>query len=199
MSTKRELTRKMINVAITGNFASGKSFALEAIKSMGYKTFSCDNYVKELYKRVDVQKIVEKSIPELEFFDRKKLAKIIYKDDNSRAILESIIHPKVRDGIKTFEESNKNEKLLFTEVPLLFETGFDKYFLYNICVFCSEETRVKRAKDRNIDSYKNFKKINEIQMKPMEKKKRADFSVNSEMELEKIKESLKDIIKKIEK
>lgn len=184
----------MINIAITGSFASGKSFVLNCIKSMGYKVFSCDDYVRELYKSPEIQSLVEHSVKGLASFDKRKLAEIIYNEDSARRSLELIIHPRVRKAIKEFEKENEKEEFLFTEVPLLFESGFDKYFAYSICVFCKEETRIKRAKSRGEETYKMFKKIKKIQLSQEEKKNMANFIVDTEMDADKIKEKLKNII-----
>ena len=187
----------MYNIAITGSFASGKSFILHCLYSMGYKVFSCDEYVKTLYEDISIQKIVEISIEGLVKFDKQKLAKIIYNDNELRSKLESIIYPKVRAGIAKFEEENQQEKLIFTEVPLLFESGSDKYFSYNISVFCSEKTRALRAKSRKVFDLDIFEKIKQIQLSQEEKKKRADFIIDSEQSIIKIEIALMTIINEI--
>ena len=108
--------------------------------------------------------------------------------------LENIIHPLVRKGIREFESDNKNENLVFTEVPLLFETGFDKYFSKVICVFCSEETRWERAKLRKIKDIDAFEKIKKAQLPQEVKMEKADFVIDSEVAAE---EQIIEIIKKI--
>jgi dephospho-CoA kinase len=45
----------MKSVAMTGSFASGKSFVLKYLEKIGYKIFSCDDYVKQLYLDLNVQ------------------------------------------------------------------------------------------------------------------------------------------------
>lgn len=187
----------MRNIAITGSFSSGKSFVLKCVKSMGYKVFSSDDYVRELYNDKHIQKNIEDKIEKLNQFDRTQLAEIVFSDDVARKKLEEYIHPMVRQGIKDFEEKNKGEKILFTEVPLLFESGFNRNFPYSICIFCSEETRLKRAKSRGIENLEIFKKIKKIQLSQEEKKKQANFTINSEKSLEEIKISLNDIINKV--
>ena len=118
----------MRNIAVTGSFATGKTHIINCIINLGYKTFSCDDYVKLLYQDRSIKFQIEQEIKGLQQFDKAKLAKIIYNDALMKQKLENIIHPLVRKGIREFESDNKNENLVFTEVPLLFETGFDKYF-----------------------------------------------------------------------
>lgn len=187
----------MNNIAVTGSYASGKSFVLECAQSMGYKIFSCDNYIQELYHDINLQKFIESKIEKLGKFDKKQLARIIYSDSDSREKLESIIHPKVCNGIKSFEQQNAEEKIIFTEIPLLFESGFGKYFIYTLCVFCSEDTRIVRAKSRGNINSKFFKEIKKIQLSQEEKKDRADFTIDSEKNINGIKVALTEIINSI--
>jgi len=187
----------MKHIAITGSFASGKSFVLKCLKSMGYKVFSCDDYVRKLYEDKKLQKLVENSIKNLDQFDKKKLAIIIYNDNNARKKLEAIIHPMVRSGIEDFAQKNLNEQVIFSEVPLLFESGFDKYFSQTICVYCLEKTRLKRSELRRIEDNDFFEKLKKIQLPQEEKQKLADFTINSEADLFEVKQSLQNIIEKI--
>lgn len=187
----------MHNIAITGSFAVGKSFILQYLSSMGYEVFSCDDYVKNLYEDIEIQKLVEKSIDGLGKFDKVKLTNIIYDNKKLRCKLEKIIHPKVRLAIKKFEEQNKDKDFLFTEVPLLFETGFNKHFAYSVCVYCSEKTRIFRAKSRKSVSVEIFEKIKQIQLPQEEKKNKADFIIDGELVEDKIKIKLEEIIDKI--
>lgn len=187
----------MKNIAITGCFSAGKSFVLSLVESMGYKVFSCDEYVKKLYENENIKKQVVEKITKLSVFDKKKLSNIIYDDEDSRKDLGSIIHPLVRKGIKDFENKNKSEQYIFTEVPLLFENNFATYFAYSICVFCSEEARLLRAKQRGVLDMALFYKINRAQMSQDEKKQRADFTINSEKHELEIKKSIEKIIEEM--
>lgn len=187
----------MNNIAITGSYASGKSFVLDNIRSMGYRVFSCDDYVRTLYKNEQIQKLIEESIKDLKKFDKKELAKIIYSDVSSRKKIEQIIHPKVREAIKDFEKTNRNEDFIFTEIPLLFESGFHNNFSYSICVFCSEKMRLDRAKSKYNFDMEIFEKINKIQFSQDKKKSLASFVINSENTSEEIKNSLSRILESL--
>lgn len=184
----------MKSVAITGSFASGKSFILELLKSMGYKVFSCDDYVRGLYEKEDIKQIVLAEIEGLDFFDKRKLIDIIYNDPEQRRKLEKIVHPLVRQGIKEFERVNKAESFVFVEVPLLFESGFEEYFDYSICVFCDENLRLIRALERKNFSQVIFNELNKIQLPQEEKIRKADFSIKSQGTAEQIKIEIKKII-----
>ena len=179
----------MRNIAITGSFASGKTHIMNYIKKFGYKIFSCDEYVKLLYLDQNITDLILQEIDELDVFDKARLARLIYNDDLAagkliRGKLEKIIHPLVMAGIKNFEIENKDENLIFTEVPLLFESGFDRFFNKIICVYCSLKTREERAKVRLTNNPEFFEQISKIQLSQNIKMAKSDFTINSEGNIE---------------
>ena len=175
----------MKSVAITGSFASGKSFVLKYLEKIGYKIFSCDDYVKQLYLDSNVQEDILSIIDKIgEIFDKKRLIEIIYNDDNQRKKLENYIHPKVRKGISDFKNKYIDEQFVFVEVPLLFETGFNSDFDYSICVYCNEENREKRAKARCDFNLEIYNKIRNVQLPQEAKTNLADFQINTDTEIE---------------
>ena len=180
MNIKKE--RAPISVAITGSLASGKTFVLNYLKSLNYPVFSCDDFVRNLYEDTNVQNQVLLIIDELTRFNKKELVQIIYNKPQYRKKLEQYIHPLVREAIGDFKKQFSRKRILFFEVPLLFESGFEKHFDYSICVFCSESVRLKRAKIRNNFDLAIYNKIKEVQLPAEEKIKKADFVINTEME-----------------
>ncbi len=179
----------MINIAITGIFASGKSFVLDCLKQMGYECFSCDEYVHELYSSEEFLHELEMFLPELAGKSKKEIADKIYSDVNLKKSLEGLVHPKVRKGMKGFQEKNKTEEMVFSEVPLLFENNLQNSFDKVICVHCREEIRRQRALDLRGVSLQIYDKINSFQMSQEEKKSKAGFLLDSE----------KNVIKQINK
>jgi len=188
----------MKSIAITGSFASGKTFVLKYLEKAGYKTFSCDDYVRELYLQPHIQKdllcIFDKKLFG-EIFDKKRLSQIIYNDDIQRQKLEQYIHPKVRKEINDFKNKHIDEPFIFVEVPLLFETGFNNYFDYSICVYCSEESRKDRATERGDFYLKIYSKIKNIQLPQEKKKNLANFQINTDLDIE---IQIKEIIAKVQ-
>ncbi len=185
MNIKKTSFSKNKSVAITGSFASGKSFVLKYLEKMGFKTFSCDDYVRKLYADSNVQRELLHIFVKIgNFFDKKNLTEIIYNDDDQRKKLEKYIHPKVREGIIAFESQYNDEKFVFVEVPLLFETGFNNYFDYNVCVYCNEKNRKKRAKQKGNFNLKIYNKIKNIQLSQEEKINLSDFQINTDLDIE---------------
>jgi len=183
-------------IAVTGSFASGKSFVSEYIAKKGYKVFSCDDYVSKLYLDHNIQNEII-SLIGLWVFDKKEIVSIIYKDETKRKKLEAYIHPLVREGIKEFKEQYFDAELLFVEIPLLFESRFNKYFEYSICVYCSEENRLKRAKERKNFNLETYNKIGEIQLPAQKKIELADFQINTDWGFDDTIRQVEEVIRKL--
>ena len=70
----------MLLAAITGSFRSGKTFLLNHLSSLGFKIFSSDAYVSELYLDPEIQKQILELLPDLKIFDKLEIAKLIFSN-----------------------------------------------------------------------------------------------------------------------
>lgn len=173
----------MHTVGITGSFAVGKTIIINYISSLGFATFVSDNFVNDLYRDKEIQQKILKIIPQLNHFDKKEIAKLVYSDNNILNKVQNFIHPYVIEGIKSFKLSNSCEKLIFIEIPLLFEINLSYLFDFIVTVFCSEKTRIFRAQTRDNFDLKSYDKIAQLQFAQDEKIKRSDFVVNSDVKM----------------
>lgn len=123
------MTRSSFKFAITGGIGSGKSTVAGIIRWRGYAIFSCDEIYKELLCRKEfLNKIANEFdgvIKDDGALDKVKLSKIVFEDETALEKLNSITHPAIMEEV--FKRSN-GLKISFTEVPLLFENGFERYF-----------------------------------------------------------------------
>lgn len=120
----------MKRIAITGGIGSGKSLALECIRELGYPAFSCDEVYKELLLDKEYISKIKEFFPSAYnqgTINRAELGRIIFEDKSARARLNSISHPLIMNRL--FAHMDKcDETLVFAEVPLLFEGGFQLSF-----------------------------------------------------------------------
>ena len=130
----------MLKIAITGNIASGKSQVEKILMSLGYKVIDTDKInhfilasdmeavkeIKEAFKDDDI-------LNEDNTISREKLGKIVFTVNNKKLKLEEILHKRISKKVDEFLEKNKDEKMVFVSIPLLFETKqeskFDKIIL----------------------------------------------------------------------
>jgi len=187
-------------VGITGNFSSGKSVVVHVFKRLGHDTFESDDRVTKLFKEPEVvKKIGEafgKTITVSGYVDKELLSIIVFNDPEKLKKLNSLMHPIIIDKIKEIDHEGK---IVFVEVPLLFEAHMEKMFDKIILVKCTYETCMKRAERRGI-SESQFKKRYASQMPDEKKVDKVDYIIDSEhtvnivaKETEKILEELKGL------
>ncbi len=141
----------MIKVAITGNIASGKSEVCRLIESAGNKILYTDNLGHDL---LDGNLAVIEAFKDFDIMSdgrisREKLAKVVFSDEVMRQKLNSIIHPLIKEKICEFFEQNSDEKMVFVEIPLLFECGMQNLFDKIVLVYSDDEIRLERIINRN--------------------------------------------------
>ncbi len=191
------LPRSNICVGITGSYASGKTYLLNCLANLGFRTFSADEDIRELYQKPEIQNMVLALLPKLKVFDRKRIAEIIYNDDSARKILQDFIHPFVVENLSLFQQDNNEPAITFAEVPLLFEAGFDQYFNFYVTTFCSETIRLERAKSREGFNLETYNKIAEIQLSQKIKMAKADFIINTEVNRINLDKQILQLINKL--
>lgn len=156
-------------VGLTGNMASGKSVALSYFAKQGALTLSADELVRQLYKSVEVQK---KLISWFGSCEPATVARQVFADSSSREKLEKFLHPKV---LKSAREKIKKTtcSLVIFEVPLLFETGWNKLTDLNVLVLGNPHTLKQRLQARRV-TIAEYKRRIKAQMPDSEKARLAD-------------------------
>jgi dephospho-CoA kinase len=145
----------MLKVAITGNIASGKSTVEDLLKDKGYKVLDTDDIAHLLLRQEKIKKLIISKFAGLDILQndelsRPKLGIIVFANEEHRKVLEEILHPLIRDEIKQwFKEQEKDEKIVFVSVPLLFEAKFENLFDKIVLIYADDEVRIKRLIQRN--------------------------------------------------
>ena len=136
-------------VGITGNFATGKTTFLMFMKEYGLEVFDADPFVDFLYKREEIKAVIRKnfgtSVFSSQAVDKKALAAMVFGDAQKLRLLNSIIHPIIREELKRLDH---RERIVFAEIPLLFEAGLQSMFDKVIVVRCQEKVAMARAANR---------------------------------------------------
>ncbi|HJD59942.1 MAG TPA: dephospho-CoA kinase [Rickettsia endosymbiont of Omalisus fontisbellaquei] len=184
----------MLAIGITGSYASGKTFILDYLAEKGYKTFCADRCIKELYQDLSVQTQILRLLPELEYFNIGKISNLIYNNDLAREKLQNFIYPLLIDKLILFKKENANSKFGFAEIPLLYEAKFDKYFDFVVTIHCCEEIRMQRAITRSSFDIEIYNKIKEIQLSQESKIAKADFAINSGVDMLELEKQIAELI-----
>lgn len=170
----------MKTIGITGSLGTGKSLVSNYFKEKGHLVISADEINNELLK----QKKIVKKINMLLFnkkskvLNKKLIAESIFNDFNKKEQLEAYLHPLIYKRIAKIINKSK-EKVVFIEVPLLYETNFIDLVDYVIVVFTDLENQIDRIVKRdNISKEEAMKRINS-QMPLKDKISKADYVINN--------------------
>lgn len=167
-------------VAITGNFASGKTSLSGFFREAGFKVISADSVVADIYSAGTVSKKLEK---EFRTADKKEISEKVFDCREKLAKLNSIIHPVVEKKISELQHSGK---IVFVEVPLLFESNMDSLFDKIILITSDSEESLSRAKSRGFTE-KDFKKRRSFQQPFSENREKPDFIVDNSGSIKELK------------
>ena len=141
-----------LSVAITGNIASGKSTVLRAWEREGVPVISADRLSRLVVEpgsdglREVVCAFGDGVLTPDGQLDRDRLRDRIFRDDDARRRLESILHPPIRRLRAQWlrAQRRRGEELVAAEIPLLFETGYDAGADVTIVVHAPVEVRLDR-------------------------------------------------------
>ena len=161
----------MKKIGLTGVMGAGKSSVIALLKKHDINVLDCDAINHELLQKgnkgyLKLVSLFEKQIlDEDENIDKAKMADVIFRNDQSRKLVESFLHPMIKEEIN--ERIKKiQEKIVVVEVPLLFEIGWENEFDEIWVVCCNEDLRLQRLVKYRGVSYEEAKRRIAKQMAP---------------------------------
>ena len=187
-------------VGITGGIGSGKSTLTKELLKTGFKVHDSDKVVKNLYNKPTktflkhLEKIGLSKTLQKKRINKKLISKIIFSDKKIKKDLEEYIFSEVKKDRKKFieKEKKKRKKIIFFDIPLLFENNLDSMFDKIITVVSTKKNRYLRLKKKKKITKNHFDKILKSQTTDKERKKRSDLVIINNL-------SKKNYIKKIQK
>ena len=192
-------------IAITGGIGSGKSTFCSKLKEKGFKIHSSDEQVAKIYKNPEKKFVtylrtigLSKSISKKNI-DKKIISKIIFENKQIRKKLElyifKIVRKKRSDFIK--QEKQKKTRLIFIDIPLLFENNLEKQFNKVISIIASKRVRLKRLKKTRKMTENQFKNITRSQTSDVIRKKKSDYVIYNNSTLKDYKAKINKLISKL--
>ena len=183
-------------IGLTGGIASGKSTVSKYLAEKGFKVYDADKIAKNISEEKYVQEEIittfgDKILDRNGNVDRKKLKEIVFENKDKLEKLNGIIHPKVIDFYKKLKEKNTDEVIIF-DVPLLFESGVDKFCDKILVVISDYEIQLNRIVERDKIDRELASKIVKAQLSNEERIKKADVVIENNSNLE-------DLFEKVER
>nr|NUR37688.1 dephospho-CoA kinase [Sphingomonas sp.] len=188
----------MIKIALTGSIGMGKSTVAAMFERAGVPVFDADAIVRSLQGPGGalVDRIGERFPGTVRdgVLDRARLAGIVLEDPAQLGELESIVHPAVYDARVAFLDKHRDAPALLFDIPLLFETGGDKEFDKVVVVSAPAEIQRERVLHRAGMTPERFQSILDRQMPDEEKRRRADFVIDTSGDLSTTEAQVRDIL-----
>jgi dephospho-CoA kinase len=184
-------------IGLTGGMGSGKSTVLALFKNKGAVVLDADAIVKDLLSndrkvgREIRKKFGQEVFDDAGKIDRKALAHAVFPRPRRRKALERILHPRVRAAMWSALRNNR-KPIAVLDIPLLYESKWQKKLDGVIVVNADMKTRLARLKKRGFAPAEARRRI-KVQMDLAEKARRADFVINNNRSIKETKQQVDEI------
>jgi dephospho-CoA kinase len=190
-------------LGLTGSIGMGKSTTAKLFAEAGVPVYDADATVHKVYEG-EAAPAIEVAFPGTTVdgkVDRAKLSAKVVHDPAAMKLLESIVHPMLRSYYQKFldDAERSGVPVAVMDVPLLFETGGDKRVDAVVVVTTSPELQRERILARGTMTSETLDSLLARQMPDAEKRKRADFVVDTSHGLDPVRAQIRDILDQVVK
>lgn len=188
----------MITIGLTGSIGMGKSTTADLFEQEGVPVCDSDQVVHTLYEGEAVAPI-SSAFPSAVVngkVDREALSRILRQNPANFGVLENIVHPLVRLKQIEFlaEQKEKGAAFALLDIPLLFETNAQDRVDVVVVVSCASEIQRQRVLTRARMTEEKFAMILARQMPDVEKRKRADFVIDTGNGIENARDQVRAVL-----
>ncbi|WP_375777846.1 dephospho-CoA kinase [Bradyrhizobium sp. ma5] len=193
----------MLILGLTGSIGMGKSTTAKLFMEAGVPVYDADAAVHQLYEGEAVP-VIEAAFPGTTAdgkVDRAKLSSRVVHDPAAMRQLEQIVHPMLGASRQKFfaDAEAARAPIVVVDVPLLYETGGEKRVDAVVVVTTSPELQRERVLARGTMDAAKLDAIIAKQMPDAEKRKRADFIVDTSHGLDPVRARIRDILAEVVK
>ena len=188
----------MLILGLTGSIGMGKSTTAKLFAEAGVPVYDADATVHLIYEG-EAAPAIESAFPGTTVggkVDRNKLSAQVVHDAAAMKRLEQIVHPMLRVYHQKFleEAERSGVPIAVVDVPLLFETGGEKRVDAVVVVTTTPEIQRERILNRDNMTSEKLDAILARQMPDAEKRRRADFVVDTSHGLDPVRARIRDIL-----
>ena len=192
-------------IAITGGIATGKTTVCRILNDHGAFTLSSDAIVHQILEedtscKEKILSLFGSEILTDGKIDRKKVATIVFDDENQLKALESILHPLLLNRInEEFKKVKKEErhKYFVVEFPLVQEIGKEEDFDLIVALVSDSDKALKRFTEAGFTK-ESFLKRSARQWDPPKKANYADYVIENLGTVEDLKQKVLEMMKEID-
>jgi dephospho-CoA kinase len=188
----------MIILGLTGSIGMGKSTTAKLFQEAGVPVYDADAAVHKIYEG-EAAPAIEAAFPGTTAdgkVDRNKLSAKVVHDPAAMKRLEQIVHPMLGASRQKFlhDAEQSGASVAVVDVPLLFETGGEKRVDAVVVVTTSPEIQRQRILERGNMTGEKLEAILARQLPDAEKRKRADFVVDTSHGPDPVRARIRDIL-----
>ena len=193
----------MLILGLTGSIGMGKSTTAKLFMEAGVPVYDADAAVHKIYEG-EAAPAVEAAFPGTTVdgkVDRARLSAKVVQDPAAIKRLEQIVHPMLGASRQKFlaEAEQSGAPVVVMDIPLLYETGGEKRVDAVVVVSTSPETQRERILARGSMTPEALDAILARQLPDAEKRKRADFVVDTSHGLDPVRAAIRDILAEVVK
>jgi dephospho-CoA kinase len=189
----------VIRIGLTGSIGMGKSTTAKMFAAQGVPVHDADAAVHALYEG-RAAPLIEEAFPGTVFegkVDRGLLSPHVLGKPEAMKRLEAIVHPLVREEEQEFlkKAGAAGHSFVLLDIPLLFETSGEGRVDVIVVVTADPEVQRQRVLERPGMSEERFQAILQKQMPDADKRKQADFQIDTGRGMEAAEQSVRSILK----
>ena len=193
----------MLLLGLTGSIGMGKSTTAKLFAEAGVPVYDADAAVHKIYEG-EAAPAIEAAFPGTTTdgkVDRVKLSAKVVHDPAAMKQLEQIVHPMLGASRQKFldDAERSGATVALVDVPLLFETGGEKRVDAVVVVTTTQEIQRERILARDNMTGEKLDAILARQLPDAEKRRRADFVVDTSHGLDSVRARIRDILAEVVK
>ena len=175
----------MFKIGHTGNIGSCKTVVSGVFETLGIPVYHADEESKKFLDDPVVKNEILKHfgygvLTNNHDINRRSLASIVFTDENSLRVLNSILHPRVKQDFRNWASLHSDQPYVIQEAAIIFESGFKSEYDYIIHVSCPKETAIVRVIKRDkIDGHSVLRRM-QFQLDDAEKSRLSDFVIRND-------------------
>ncbi|SIO49465.1 dephospho-CoA kinase [Rhodovulum sp. ES.010] len=196
------MTSRPFLLGLTGSIGMGKSTTATLFRDLGVPVWDADAAVHRLYAKggaavAPIMKLRHEAVRD-GAVSRPVLKSWIVEDPEALARIEAVVHPLVAEDRQGFIADHAQIPLIVLDIPLLFETGTDAWLDAVLVVTADPDTQRRRVLSRPGMTEAQFRAILAKQMPDAEKRRRADFVIETRT-LEQTRAEVHALVKRLRK
>lgn len=192
-------------IGLTGGIATGKSTVSKMLVALGVRVIDADVVAREVVepgsKALDeiVEAFGERVLADDGSLDRPTLGTIVFADDQARATLNQITHPKIAMAMMEHARAagRAGYRWVVYDAALIVENNIHHALAGLIVVSCSSETQVERLRSRDDLTAEEAQARIDAQLPLADKVAAADWVIDNDGTLEETRAQVETLVAKL--